>query len=79
VLPNLVILPWNRIIIVGFAMFVLFLVVAADEQDTPRPVRPCRHAEPQLWPAAVGVPTSRIDMHRLRPWAPASPGWAVSR
>ena len=31
IMPNLI-LPWNRIIIVGFALFVLTLVLGADEQ-----------------------------------------------
>jgi hypothetical protein len=41
------VLPLNRIVIVGFALFVLAAGLAADEQDAAGHVRPRRHAEPR--------------------------------
>jgi urea transport system permease protein len=59
VMPNLI-LPWNRIIIVGFAMFVLFLVwVLMNKTRLGMFVRAVTQNRPMA--GCVGVPTSRID------------------
>ncbi|MBK7898671.1 MAG: urea ABC transporter permease subunit UrtB [Azonexus sp.] len=58
-LPNLL-LPWNRIIIVGFALFVLFLVwVLMNRTRLGMFVRAVTQNRPMA--ACVGVPTARID------------------
>jgi urea transport system permease protein len=59
VMPNLV-LPWNRIIIVGFAMFVLFLVwVLMNRTRLGMFVRAV--TQNRAMAGCVGVPTARID------------------
>ena len=59
IMPNLI-LPWNRIIIVGFAMFVLFLVwVLMNRTRLGMFVRAVTQNRPMA--GCVGVPTSRID------------------
>ncbi|MDP3540522.1 MAG: urea ABC transporter permease subunit UrtB [Azonexus sp.] len=59
VMPNLI-LPWNRIIIVGFAMFVLFLVrVLMNKTRLGMFVRAV--TQNRAMAGCVGVPTSRID------------------
>jgi urea transport system permease protein len=59
IMPNLI-LPWNRIIIVGFAMFVLFLVwVLMNKTRLGMFVRAVTQNRPMA--GCVGVPTSRID------------------
>ena len=59
VMPNLL-LPWNRIIIVGFAMFVLFLVwVLMNKTRLGMFVRAV--TQNRAMAGCVGVPTSRID------------------
>ncbi len=58
-LPNLV-LPWNRIIIVGFALFVLTLVwVLMNRTRLGMFVRAVTQNRPMA--GCVGVPTARID------------------
>ena len=58
-LPNLI-LPWNRIIIVGFALFVLMLVwVLMNKTRLGMFVRAVTQNRPMA--GCVGVPTSRID------------------
>lgn len=58
-LPNLI-LPWNRIIIVGFALFVLLLVwVLMNRTRLGMFVRAVTQNRPMA--GCVGVPTSRID------------------
>ena len=58
-LPNLI-LPWNRIIIVGFALFVLFLVwVLMNRTRLGMFVRAVTQNRPMA--GCVGVPTARID------------------
>ena len=58
-LPNLI-LPWNRIIIVGFALFVLLLVWALmNRTRLGMFVRAVTQNRPMA--GCVGVPTSRID------------------
>jgi len=58
-LPNLV-LPWNRIIIVGFALFVLFLVwVLMNKTRLGMFVRAV--TQNRAMAGCVGVPTARID------------------
>jgi len=59
IMPNLL-LPWNRIIIIGFAMFVLFLVwVLMNKTRLGMFVRAVTQNRPMA--GCVGVPTSRID------------------
>jgi len=59
IMPNLM-LPWNRIIIVGFAMAVLFLVwVLMNKTRLGMFVRAVTQNRPMA--GCVGVPTSRID------------------
>ncbi len=59
IMPNLI-LPWNRIIIVGFAMFVLFLVwVLMNRTRLGMFVRAVTQNRPMA--GCVGVPTARID------------------
>lgn len=59
IMPNLM-LPWNRIIIVGFAMFVLFLVwVLMNKTRLGMFVRAVTQNRPMA--GCVGVPTARID------------------
>jgi urea transport system permease protein len=59
VMPNLI-LPWNRIIIVGFALFVLFLVwVLMNKTRLGMFVRAVTQNRPMA--GCVGVPTARID------------------
>ncbi len=59
VMPNLI-LPWNRIIIVGFAMFVLFLVwVLINKTRLGMFVRAV--TQNRAMAGCVGVPTARID------------------
>jgi urea transport system permease protein len=59
IMPNLI-LPWNRIIIVGFAMFVLVLVwVLMNKTRLGMFVRAVTQNRPMA--GCVGVPTSRID------------------
>ena len=59
VMPNLM-LPWNRIIIVGFALFVLFLVwVLMNRTRLGMFVRAVTQNRPMA--GCVGVPTARID------------------
>ena len=59
VLPNLI-LPWNRIIIVGFAVFVLLLVwLLMNKTRLGMFVRAVTQNRPMA--GCVGVPTSRID------------------
>jgi urea transport system permease protein len=59
IMPNLI-LPWNRIIIVGFAMFVLFLVwVLMNKTRLGMFVRAV--TQNRSMAGCVGVPTSRID------------------
>lgn len=59
VLPNLL-LPWNRIIIVGFALFVLLLVwVLMNKTRLGMFVRAVTQNRPMA--SCVGVPTGRID------------------
>jgi len=59
VMPNLI-LPWNRIIIVGFAMFVLLLVwLLMNKTRLGMFVRAVTQNRPMA--GCVGVPTSRID------------------
>lgn len=58
-LPNLI-LPWNRVIIIGFALFVLFLVwVLMNKTRLGMFVRAVTQNRPMA--GCVGVPTSRID------------------
>ncbi len=58
-MPNLM-LPWNRIIIIGFAMFVLFLVwVLMNKTRLGMFVRAVTQNRPMA--SCVGVPTARID------------------
>lgn len=58
-MPNLM-LPWNRIIIIGFALFVLFLVwVLMNKTRLGMFVRAVTQNRPMA--ACVGVPTARID------------------
>lgn len=58
-LPNMV-LPWNRIIIIGFALFVLVLVwVLMNKTRLGMFVRAVTQNRPMA--GCVGVPTSRID------------------
>jgi len=59
VMPNLM-LPWNRIIIIGFAMFVLLLVwLLMNKTRLGMFVRAVTQNRPMA--GCVGVPTSRID------------------
>lgn len=59
IMPNLM-LPWNRIIIVGFALFVLFLVwVLMNRTRLGMFVRAVTQNRPMA--GCVGVPTARID------------------
>lgn len=59
VMPNLI-LPWNRLIIVGFAMFVLFLVwVLMNKTRLGMFVRAV--TQNRAMAGCVGVPTARID------------------
>ncbi len=59
VMPNLM-LPWNRIIIVGFALFVLLLVwVLMNKTRLGMFVRAVTQNRPMA--GCVGVPTARID------------------
>ncbi|RIX49644.1 MAG: urea ABC transporter permease subunit UrtB [Rhodocyclales bacterium GT-UBC] len=59
VMPNLM-LPWNRIIIIGFAMFVLALVwLLMNKTRLGMFVRAVTQNRPMA--GCVGVPTSRID------------------
>jgi len=59
IMPNLI-LPWNRIIIVGFAMFVLFLVwVLMNKTRLGMFVRAV--TQNRAMAGCVGVPTARID------------------
>ena len=59
VMPNLM-LPWNRIIIIGFALFVLFLVwVLMNKTRLGMFVRAVTQNRPMA--GCVGVPTARID------------------
>jgi len=59
VMPNLI-LPWNRIIIVGFALFVLFLVwVLMNRTRLGMFVRAV--TQNRAMAGCVGVPTARID------------------
>ena len=59
IMPNLM-LPWNRIIIIGFAIFVLFLVwVLMNKTRLGMFVRAVTQNRPMA--GCVGVPTSRID------------------
>jgi len=59
IMPNLI-LPWNRIIIVGFALFVLTLVwVLMNKTRLGMFVRAVTQNRPMA--GCVGVPTSRID------------------
>ena len=59
IMPNLM-LPWNRIIIVGFAMFVLFIVwVLMNKTRLGMFVRAVTQNRPMA--GCVGVPTARID------------------
>jgi urea transport system permease protein len=59
VMPNLI-LPWNRIIIVGFAMFVLLLVwLLMNKTRLGMFVRAVTQNRPMA--GCVGVPTARID------------------
>ncbi len=58
-MPNLM-LPWNRIVIIGFALFVLFLVwVLMNKTRLGMFVRAVTQNRPMA--ACVGVPTARID------------------
>ncbi|MGB8053548.1 MAG: urea ABC transporter permease subunit UrtB, partial [Azonexus sp.] len=58
-MPNLI-LPWNRIIIVGFAMFVLLLVwLLMNQTRLGMFVRAV--TQNRAMAGCVGVPTSRID------------------
>ena len=58
-LPNLI-LPWNRIVIVGFALFVLFLVwVLMNKTRLGMFVRAV--TQNRAMAGCVGVPTARID------------------
>ena len=58
-MPNLM-LPWNRIIIIGFALFVLFLVwVLMNKTRLGMFVRAVTQNRPMA--SCVGVPTARID------------------
>lgn len=58
-MPNLM-LPWNRLIIIGFAMFVLFLVwVLMNKTRLGMFVRAVTQNRPMA--SCVGVPTARID------------------
>lgn len=58
-LPNLI-LPWNRIIIIGFALFVLFLVwVLMNRTRLGMFVRAV--TQNRAMAGCVGVPTARID------------------
>ena len=58
-MPNLM-LPWNRIVIIGFALFVLFLVwILMNKTRLGMFVRAVTQNRPMA--ACVGVPTSRID------------------
>jgi urea transport system permease protein len=59
IIPNLI-LPWNRIIIIGFALFVLFLVwVLMNKTRLGMFVRAV--TQNRSMAGCVGVPTSRID------------------
>ena len=59
IMPNLM-LPWNRIIIIGFAMFVLTLVwVLMNKTRLGMFVRAVTQNRPMA--GCVGVPTARID------------------
>jgi urea transport system permease protein len=59
VLPNLI-LPWNRILIIGFALFVLFLVwVLMNKTRLGMFVRAV--TQNRAMAGCVGVPTARID------------------
>jgi urea transport system permease protein len=59
IMPNLM-LPWNRIIIIGFALFVLFLVwVLMNKTRLGMFVRAV--TQNRAMAGCVGVPTSRID------------------
>ena len=59
IMPNLI-LPWNRIIIIGFALFVLFLVwVLMNKTRLGMFVRAV--TQNRSMAGCVGVPTSRID------------------
>ncbi|MCH2220436.1 MAG: urea ABC transporter permease subunit UrtB [Dechloromonas sp.] len=58
-MPNLM-LPWNRLIIIGFALFVLFLVwVLKNKTRLGMFVRAVTQNRPMA--SCVGVPTARID------------------
>ncbi|WP_234085930.1 urea ABC transporter permease subunit UrtB [Azonexus sp. R2A61] len=58
-LPNLI-LPWNRVIIIGFALFVLFLVwVLMNKTRLGMFVRAV--TQNRAMAGCVGVPTARID------------------
>ena len=58
-MPNLM-LPWNRIIIIGFALFVLFLVwLLMNKTRLGMFVRAVTQNRPMA--SCVGVPTARID------------------
>ena len=58
-MPNLM-LPWNRIVIIGFALFVLFLVwVLMNKTRLGMFVRAVTQNRPMA--SCVGVPTARID------------------
>ena len=76
-MPNLV-LPWNRIVIIGFAAAVVALIVAAADAHAARPVRARRHAEPRDGERARRADGSRRHV-RVRPRAPASRGSPAAR
>jgi urea transport system permease protein len=58
-MPNLM-LPWNRVVIIGFALFVLFLVwVLMNKTRLGMFVRAVTQNRPMA--GCVGVPTARID------------------
>ena len=59
---NLV-LPYSRIVIIGFAAAVRRADRAAADAHAARPLRARRDAEPRRWRAALGVPTGRVDTY----------------
>lgn len=59
VLPNLV-LPWNRIVIIGFALFVLLLTWLLNRTRLGLNVRAV--TQNRNMAACCGVPTGRVDM-----------------
>jgi len=77
VLPNLV-LPYNRIVIIAFALCVVVLTWLLLNKTRLGLERARRHPEPQPWPPAAACPPGAWTCSRLA-WAPASPGWAVWR